>query len=63
MSPQQHANLALETFQATRHLPDALRQRAIDEAFLLAANSNDDPAVALWRAQLDAVRLVMGAPQ
>lgn len=63
MTAQQHADRLLIVYQANRKLPPEQRQRAIDEAFLACANSNDDPAEALWRAQLDAVRLSMGAPR
>jgi hypothetical protein len=60
MTAQQQADQMLGAYQtaclATRHLPHALRVRAIDDAILLAASSNSAPSAALFDAQIEAVR-------
>jgi hypothetical protein len=65
MTAQQQADQMLGAYQAacyaTRHLPAALRERVIDDAILLAANSNSAPSDALFDAQIAAVRGVIGA--
>jgi hypothetical protein len=63
MTAQSHADQLLGIWQANRHLPSALRTRAIDEAILVAANSNSAPTVALLDAQIDAIRNVMSAEE
>ncbi|QDM32067.1 hypothetical protein FNL55_12545 [Tardiphaga sp. vice352] len=65
MTSQQQADQMLGAYQAacyaTRHLPAAVRERVIDNAILLAANSNSAPTAALFDAQIDAVRGAMSA--
>lgn len=52
MTSQEEANLVWQTDRNTRHLPDALRERAINQARLIAANSNVDAGEAIYLAQL-----------
>jgi hypothetical protein len=62
MTAQQNADRLLLVFQGNKHLPAPLRERAIDEAILVAANSNQtNPAEALYRAQQAAVGREIGA--
>jgi hypothetical protein len=65
MTSQQQADRMLGAYQiacrTTRHLPPTLRERAIDDAILMAANSNCAPSAALLDAQIDAVRSAMAA--
>jgi hypothetical protein len=61
MTTQQNADRLLIAWQASRHLPATLRAREIDEAILVAANSNATPIEALYLAQLDAVGAEMAA--
>ena len=63
MTAQSHADQLLGIWQANRHLPPALRTRAIDEAILVAANSNSAPTAALFDAQIDAVRGAVSVEQ
>jgi hypothetical protein len=67
MTAQQQADQMLGAYQAaclaTRHLPHAMRVRAIDDAILLAANSNSAPSAALFDAQIKAVRGAINAEQ
>lgn len=52
MTSQEGANLVWQTDRSTRHLPDALRERTINRARLIAANSNVDAGEAIYLAQL-----------
>lgn len=61
MTTQQNADRLLIAWQASRHLPAALRTREIDEAILVAANNNTSPGEAFFLAQLDAVGAEMAA--
>ncbi|QDM26969.1 hypothetical protein FNL56_13260 [Tardiphaga sp. vice304] len=67
MTSQQQADQMLGAYQAacyaTRHLPAAVRERVIDNAILLATNSNSAPSVALFDAQIAAVRGAIGAEE
>lgn len=55
MTTQQNADRLLIAWQASRHLPATVRAREIDEAILVAANSNTAPCEAFFFAQLDAI--------
>jgi hypothetical protein len=62
MTTQQNADRLLLVFQGNKHLSAPLRERAIDEAILVAANSNHPyPAEAFYRAQQATVASIMGA--
>lgn len=67
MTSQQQADQMLGAYQAacyaTRHLPAAVRERVIDDAILLAANSNSAPSAALFETQIDAARSAIGAEE
>jgi hypothetical protein len=63
ISQRQADDLLRGIWQANRHLSPTLRARMIDEAILVAANSNRAPTSALFDAQIDAVRAAMSTEE
>lgn len=68
MTAQQRDEAMLAAYRAachaTRRMPAMLRERLIDEAILLAANSNDStPLYVLFENQIEAVRGAISAEE
>jgi len=62
MTSQERGQLLLYAHRDRKRLSETTRAREIDEATLLAANSNIDFGEALYQSQLAVFRAEMGAP-